>query len=107
MPTTQLAFCGFQLSSPARSDSRQERVTDAGKHPRGNHPDEVTQTLRGLFEVTVIANVHIINLFMPLIFKGRAKKVIMISSGFGCTQWAMKPTDHNLRCTMLVYLHKA
>ena len=45
----------------------------------------VTKTLRDLFEVNVIANVHLFNSFMPLILKGQAKKVITISSGLADT----------------------
>ncbi|KAK4233438.1 hypothetical protein C8A03DRAFT_19494 [Achaetomium macrosporum] len=48
----------------------------------GDRPELVTKTLRDLFEVNVIANVHLFNLFMPLILKGQDKKVIVISSGF-------------------------
>jgi NAD(P)-dependent dehydrogenase (short-subunit alcohol dehydrogenase family) len=33
------------------------------------------------FKVNAVANVHLFNLFMPLILKGRAKKVVAISSG--------------------------
>jgi NAD(P)-dependent dehydrogenase (short-subunit alcohol dehydrogenase family) len=34
-----------------------------------------------LFKVNVIGNVHLFNLFIPLVLKGRVKKVITISSG--------------------------
>ena len=33
------------------------------------------------FKVNVIGNIHLFNLFIPLILKGQAKKVIAISSG--------------------------
>ena len=33
------------------------------------------------FEVNVVGNVHLFHLFMPLILKGRVKKVVAISSG--------------------------
>lgn len=45
----------------------------------------VTKTLRTLFEVNVIGNVHLFKLFMPLILKGQAKKVIAISTGLADT----------------------
>ncbi|KAI1747825.1 NAD(P)-binding protein [Xylaria castorea] len=35
------------------------------------------------FKVNVLGNVHLFNLYLPLILKGRAKKVITISSGMG------------------------
>lgn len=41
----------------------------------------LTKTLRDLFDINVIANVHLFNLFMPLILKGQAKKVITLSTG--------------------------
>lgn len=47
----------------------------------------ITKTLRDVFEVNVIANVHLINLFLPLILKGQAKKVIAISSGLADTEF--------------------
>jgi NAD(P)-dependent dehydrogenase (short-subunit alcohol dehydrogenase family) len=34
-----------------------------------------------LFKVNVVSNIHLFNLFTPLILKGEAKKVIAISSG--------------------------
>lgn len=49
---------------------------------RAAHPEEITKTSRELFEVNVIGNIHLFNLFMPLVLKGEAKKVITISSGF-------------------------
>ncbi|KAJ4347954.1 uncharacterized protein N0V89_009326 [Didymosphaeria variabile] len=45
-------------------------------------PDQVTKELRALFEVNVIANIHLFNLFLPLIQKGHTKKVIAITSGY-------------------------
>lgn len=61
-----------------------------GTKNRGEKPEEVTKTLRDLFEVNVIANVHLFNLFIPLILKGGAKKVIVISSGFADTEFTNK-----------------
>lgn len=47
----------------------------------GAKPDELTKTMRDLFDINVIANIHLFNLFTPLLLKGKAKKVITISSG--------------------------
>ncbi|KAF2805520.1 NAD(P)-binding protein [Mytilinidion resinicola] len=47
----------------------------------GNKPKELEETLKELFNVNVVGNVHLYNLFMPLILKGKTKKVIAISSG--------------------------
>lgn len=43
-----------------------------------------------LFNVNVIGNVHLINLFLPLILKGQAKKVIVLTSGFADVDWTNK-----------------
>jgi NAD(P)-dependent dehydrogenase (short-subunit alcohol dehydrogenase family) len=39
------------------------------------------QDLRDHFEVNVIGNIHLFTLFLPLILRGSAKKVVAISSG--------------------------
>lgn len=44
---------------------------------------ETQQDLQKSMEVNVYANIHLYNLFLPLILKGSAKKVIVISSGLG------------------------
>ncbi|KAL5386640.1 hypothetical protein DPSP01_004004 [Paraphaeosphaeria sporulosa] len=48
----------------------------------GAQPDQITKEMRDLFDVNVIGNVHLFNLFVPLIQKGQAKKVIAITSGY-------------------------
>jgi NAD(P)-dependent dehydrogenase (short-subunit alcohol dehydrogenase family) len=50
-----------------------------------DQPEMVTKTLRKLFEVNVIGNIHLFKLFMPLILKGQAKKVVAISTGLADT----------------------
>jgi NAD(P)-dependent dehydrogenase (short-subunit alcohol dehydrogenase family) len=50
---------------------------------RGDSPEELTKTMRDLFEINVLGNIHFFNLFMPLILKGEVKKVITITSGYG------------------------
>ncbi|KAK4247293.1 hypothetical protein C7999DRAFT_41356 [Corynascus novoguineensis] len=47
----------------------------------GNQPQELEEEMIKLFRVNAVANVHLFNLFLPLILKGRAKKVVAISSG--------------------------
>lgn len=44
---------------------------------------ETQQDLQKSMETNVYANIHLYNLFMPLILKGEAKKVVVISSGLG------------------------
>ncbi|KAL2130279.1 hypothetical protein VTI74DRAFT_6673 [Chaetomium olivicolor] len=47
----------------------------------GDKPRELEEEMIEFFKVNAVANVHLFNLFMPLILKGRAKKVVAISSG--------------------------
>jgi NAD(P)-dependent dehydrogenase (short-subunit alcohol dehydrogenase family) len=51
-------------------------------HCSADQPEEITRVLRELNEVHVIATVHIFNLFLPLIQKGNAKKVIATTTGY-------------------------
>lgn len=46
------------------------------------NPKELEETMKTLFAVNVIGNVHLYNLFLPLILAGTAKKVIVLTSGF-------------------------
>ncbi|KAF5602428.1 uncharacterized protein FSUBG_7735 [Fusarium subglutinans] len=48
---------------------------------RGNTPKELELDLKMLFDVNVVANIHLFNLFIPLILKGKEKKVVTISTG--------------------------
>lgn len=34
-----------------------------------------------LFQTNVVGNIHLLNLFLPLVMKGKVKKVITLSSG--------------------------
>lgn len=43
-------------------------------------PKESEQELRKCFDVNVIGQIHMITLFLPLILKGKTKKVIMVTS---------------------------
>ncbi|ROT38915.1 NAD(P)-binding protein [Sodiomyces alkalinus F11] len=56
----------------------------------GDRPEEVDQTLKTLYNVNVIGNVHLYHLFMPMILKGNAKKVVVISSGFADAEFTNK-----------------
>jgi NAD(P)-dependent dehydrogenase (short-subunit alcohol dehydrogenase family) len=47
----------------------------------GADPSHLTDDLVRTFTTNVVGNIHLFNLFMPLILKGDAKKVISISSG--------------------------
>ncbi|KAK1594617.1 short chain dehydrogenase [Colletotrichum navitas] len=47
----------------------------------GDTPQQLEEDLLYTFKVNVIGNVHLFNIYMPLILKGNAKKVITLSSG--------------------------
>jgi NAD(P)-dependent dehydrogenase (short-subunit alcohol dehydrogenase family) len=47
-------------------------------------------SLHQLFSVNVVGNIHLFNLFMPLVLKGNVKKVVTISSGMGDTELVRK-----------------
>ncbi|KAI5854503.1 hypothetical protein GGS23DRAFT_474836 [Durotheca rogersii] len=51
----------------------------------GNNPEVLSEDLRKLIDINVIGNIHLYNLFLPLILKGTVKKVIVISSGHADT----------------------
>ncbi|KAK3326922.1 hypothetical protein B0T19DRAFT_148903 [Cercophora scortea] len=50
---------------------------------RGLEPERLSAEFRKIMDTNVLANVHLYNLLMPQILKGKAKKVIVISSGMG------------------------
>ncbi|KAL7931834.1 hypothetical protein V8C35DRAFT_282173 [Trichoderma chlorosporum] len=47
----------------------------------GDNPKELEEDLLKAFKVNVISNVHLFNLYMPLVLAGKAKKVISLSTG--------------------------
>ncbi|KAL7619787.1 hypothetical protein AAE478_010330 [Parahypoxylon ruwenzoriense] len=46
-------------------------------------PRALEQDLRACFEANVVGNIHLFNVFLPLIRGGSVKKVVAISSGMG------------------------
>jgi NADP-dependent 3-hydroxy acid dehydrogenase YdfG len=48
---------------------------------RGDQVEELESVLSQLMQTNVVGNIHLFNLFLPLIMKGKEKKVIAISSG--------------------------
>jgi NAD(P)-dependent dehydrogenase (short-subunit alcohol dehydrogenase family) len=46
--------------------------------------------MKELFHINVIGNVHLFNLFLPLIQKGQTKKVIVIASAYADMDWTIK-----------------
>lgn len=49
---------------------------------RAENPAGLDEELQKSFQTNVIGNIHLFNLFIPLILKGEVKKVITISTGF-------------------------
>ncbi|KZL84600.1 short-chain dehydrogenase [Colletotrichum incanum] len=47
----------------------------------GDSPKELEEDLLYCFKVNVVGNVHLFNLYMPLVLNGNVKKVITLSSG--------------------------
>ncbi|KAL1799723.1 hypothetical protein ACET3X_000065 [Alternaria dauci] len=56
----------------------------------GRDPAKMEASLNQLFSVNVVGNIHLFNLFMPLVLKGNAKKVVTISSGMGDAELTRK-----------------
>lgn len=48
---------------------------------RGDKVEELEEVSSKLFKTNVVGNIHLFNLFLPLVMKGKVKKVITISSG--------------------------
>ena len=48
---------------------------------RGDKVEELEDVSSKLFQTNVVGNIHLFNLFLPLVLKGKIKKVITISSG--------------------------
>lgn len=48
---------------------------------RGKNPDSLEKEILAGCKSNVVGTVHLFNLFVPLILKGRQKKVVFISSG--------------------------
>ncbi|TQV95123.1 hypothetical protein V2A60_009809 [Cordyceps javanica] len=47
----------------------------------GSDPTGLENDLRRSFDVNVIGNIHLFNLFMPFVLNGRVKKVVALSTG--------------------------
>ena len=48
---------------------------------RADKVEELEDVSSKLFQTNVVGNIHLFNLFLPLVLKGKVKKVITISSG--------------------------
>ncbi|WAO82895.1 Hypothetical protein NCS54_00006900 [Fusarium falciforme] len=47
----------------------------------GEQPEKLEEDLLTSFKVNVVGNIHLFNLYVPLLLKGQAKKAITISTG--------------------------
>jgi NAD(P)-dependent dehydrogenase (short-subunit alcohol dehydrogenase family) len=56
----------------------------------GRDTDRLTSDLNECFSTNVIGNVHLFNIFMPLILKGNVKKVITLSTGMADQDLVLK-----------------
>ncbi|KAI2616794.1 NAD(P)-binding protein [Hypoxylon sp. NC1633] len=52
-------------------------------HTQGEDPKDLEEDLLSSYKTNVVGNVHLFNLFLPLIRRGEVKKVISITSGLG------------------------
>lgn len=50
---------------------------------RADKVEELEEVSSRLFQTNVVGNIHLFNLFLPLVMRGKIKKVITISSGQG------------------------
>ena len=48
----------------------------------GQQPEKLEEDLLQHFKVNVVGNIHLFNVFIPFILKGKAKKVIALTTGF-------------------------
>lgn len=55
-------------------------------------------------DTNVLANIHLFNLFMPQILKGKNKKVVVITSGMGDMDWT---NNYEIQASSLYSTSKA
>lgn len=47
----------------------------------GTDPEGLEKDLRRSFDINVVGNIHLFNLFMPFVLNGKTKKVAVLSTG--------------------------
>lgn len=52
----------------------------------GKEPEKLDKDLTSLFRTNAVAYAHLINAFMPLVLLGKAKKVIVMTTGMADTE---------------------
>ncbi|KAF5000077.1 hypothetical protein FDECE_11297 [Fusarium decemcellulare] len=61
----------------------------------GLDPTRLNEELDEMFKTNVIGNIHLFNLYVPLVRNGRMKKVITISTGLADDEMTRKYAIHN------------
>jgi NAD(P)-dependent dehydrogenase (short-subunit alcohol dehydrogenase family) len=56
-------------------------MADTGMLDRADKVEELEKVSAELFQTNVVGNIHLFKCFLPLVMKGKVKKVIAISSG--------------------------
>ncbi|KAI0440291.1 NAD(P)-binding protein [Xylaria telfairii] len=70
----------------------------------GQRVQELSDEFHKSMEANVLANIHLYNIFMPLILQGTAKKVVAISSGIADIDWI---NDYEIAALSLNSMSKA
>ncbi|KAG8162218.1 hypothetical protein KVR01_007983 [Diaporthe batatas] len=52
-----------------------------GDLTKADNPEELEKVVADLTQTNVVGNIHLFNLFLPLVLKGKAKKVIALTTG--------------------------
>ena len=75
LDTLTLAICTFN------SHRQIPLASTTNSTFRGKEPERLEEDMLQSLRVNLIGNMHVFNLFIPLVLKGNAKKVITLSSG--------------------------
>ena len=83
-PSSPLTTPSLNCTSSSKSPSH------VLTRPRGDTPKELENDLLDSFKINVVGNIHLFNLYLPLILKGSAKKVVALSTGMSDTDFVAK-----------------
>ncbi|RYO83504.1 hypothetical protein DL766_004970 [Monosporascus sp. MC13-8B] len=67
-------------------------------------PEQLSDEFHQLMDTNVLAYIHLYSAFLPLILKGKAKKVVAITSGLGDIDWT---NEYELEAQSLYAISKA
>lgn len=77
-------FQSAHCTSTSPGPFYQTRVANAmmcSNSNRSDKPDELDAVCSQLFQTNVVGNIHLFHQFLPLVLKGKVKKVITITTG--------------------------